>query len=144
MIYFLYFVFLANFSAGNWIFSFSLFKEYAMLLTVIILKKRGWILYPYSIFHAKIIDGFVHPVLSIIPQRNITIWLSDTAKAWQQSFGLFFGGTMDKTLTKYHNIFIDSKVLVCWRYQRFCKAFIHVIFADSSKGVCPVISLQYL
>lgn len=31
-----------------------------MLLTVIIMKKRGWILYPYSIFHAKIVDGFVH------------------------------------------------------------------------------------
>jgi hypothetical protein len=30
------------------------------------------------------------------------------------------------------------------RYQRFCKAFILVIFADSSTGVCPVISLQYL
>ena len=28
--------------------------------------------------------------------------------------------------------------------QRFCKAFILVIFADSSKGVCPVICLQYL
>ena len=32
---------------------------------------------------------------------------------------------------------------ICWRYQRFCKAFILVIFADSSKGVCPVISLQH-
>ena len=30
------------------------------------------------------------------------------------------------------------------RYQRFCKAFIRVIFADSSTGVCPVICLQYL
>ncbi len=29
-------------------------------------------------------------------------------------------------------------------YQRVCRAFIHVIFADSSKGVCPVICLQYL
>jgi len=28
-------------------------------------------------------------------------------------------------------------------YQRFCRAFIHVIFADSSKGVSPVICLQY-
>jgi hypothetical protein len=37
-----------------------------------------------------------------------------------------------------------QKPLICWRYQRFCKAFILVIFADSSKGVCPVISLQYL
>ena len=37
-----------------------------------------------------------------------------------------------------------SKVLICWRYQRFCKAFIHEIFADSSKGVCLVICLQYL
>ena len=24
------------------------------------MKKRGWILYPYNIFHAKAIDGFVH------------------------------------------------------------------------------------
>ncbi len=32
-----------------------------MLLIVIIMKKRKSILYPYSIFHAKIIDGFVHP-----------------------------------------------------------------------------------
>ncbi len=23
-------------------------------------EKRKWILYPYSIFHAKIVDGFVH------------------------------------------------------------------------------------
>ena len=30
-----------------------------MLLTVIIMKKRGWILYPFSIFHAKITFGFV-------------------------------------------------------------------------------------
>jgi len=30
------------------------------------------------------------------------------------------------------------------RYQRFCRTPIHVIFADSSKGVCPVICLQYL
>jgi hypothetical protein len=29
-------------------------------------------------------------------------------------------------------------VPICWRYQRFCRAFIHVIFADSSKGVCPL------
>jgi hypothetical protein len=36
--------------------------------------------------------------------------------------------------------FFDS----LWRYQRFCKAFIRVIFADSSKGVFPVICLQYL
>ena len=49
------------FFAGDWSFSFSLFQEYAMLLTVIIMKKRGWILYPLCIFHAKIINGFVHP-----------------------------------------------------------------------------------
>ncbi len=28
-------------------------------------------------------------------------------------------------------------------YQRVCRAFIHVIFADSSKGVSPVMCLQY-
>ena len=33
---------------------------------------------------------------------------------------------------------------VSWRKQLFCKALIHVIFSDSSKGVRPVISLQYL
>jgi len=37
-----------------------LYLEYAILPTVIIMKKRGWILYPYSIFHAKIVDGFAH------------------------------------------------------------------------------------
>jgi len=31
-----------------------------MLLTVIIMKKRGSILYPFSTFHAKIIRGVVH------------------------------------------------------------------------------------
>jgi hypothetical protein len=25
---------------------------------------------------------------------------------------------------------------ISWKYQRFCTAFIHVIVADSSKGVC--------
>ena len=29
-------------------------------------------------------------------------------------------------------------------YQRFCRAVIHVVFADSSKGVSPVMCSQYL
>ena len=34
--------------------------------------------------------------------RDITIWFADTAKTQFRSFGLFFGGTMDKTLISYH------------------------------------------
>ena len=37
--------------------------------------------------------------------------------------------------------FLSLQILpISWRYQRFCREFIHVIFADSSKGVCPVIT----
>jgi len=38
-----------------------------MLLTVIKMKKRGWILYQHSTFHAKIVDGFVHQRFIINP-----------------------------------------------------------------------------
>ena len=55
---------------------------------------------PNSIFHAKLAASFII-VLSIIPLRNITIWFSDTARAWRQSSGFFFGGTIDKTLFEY-------------------------------------------
>jgi len=34
------------------------------------MKKREWILYPYSIFHAKIVDGFVHPRFINNPATN--------------------------------------------------------------------------
>ena len=97
-------IFFLIFFAGNWNFGFFFFWEYAMLSIVIIMKKRGWILYPYSIFHAKITCGFVHHVLSIIPGTEIS--LSDLLirpKLNFRSFGLFFDGTMDKTLIRYLN-----------------------------------------
>ncbi len=65
-------LFFLIFFVSNWNFGFFFFWEYAMLPIVIILKKRGWILYPYSIFHAKIACGFVHHVLSIIPGTEIS------------------------------------------------------------------------
>ncbi len=67
-------------------------------------------------------------VLSIIPHPIISICKGNLCQNFDKSFGLLFGGTMDKTLMEY---------------QRFCRAFIQVIFADSSKGVSPVICLQY-
>ena len=76
-----YFFFILSFwlifFAGNWSFSFSLFQKYAILLTVIIMKKRGWILYPYSIFHAKIVDGFVlHRFINnpALRYHNLIFW----------------------------------------------------------------------
>ncbi len=68
---FLIVLFFLIFFAINWNFGFFFYREYAMLPIVIIMKKRGWILYPYSIFHAKIACGFVHHVLSIIPGTDI-------------------------------------------------------------------------
>ena len=47
-------------------FLFFFYQKCAILPTVIILKKRKWILYPYSIFHAKIWASFIF-VLSVIP-----------------------------------------------------------------------------
>ena len=40
-------------------------------------------------------------------------------------------------------VFWGEKNLRYVGYQRFCRAFIHEILADSSKGVVPVICLQY-
>ena len=49
-----------KFSSGYWNFSFHFYQGYAILYAVIIIKKRKWILYPYSTFHARMIGGFVH------------------------------------------------------------------------------------
>ena len=32
----------------------------AAIKEVLAMQKRGWILYPYTTFHAKIVDGFAH------------------------------------------------------------------------------------
>jgi hypothetical protein len=63
------------------------------------MKKRGWILYPYSIFHAKIVRRL----------RSSRFINNPALKYHNLIIGLFFGGTMDKTLTKYHNIFMALK-----------------------------------
>ena len=41
-----------------------------MFVIVIIMKRRKWILYPYSIFHARMIGGFAHPCFINNPATN--------------------------------------------------------------------------
>jgi len=52
---------LGKFFSNRVDFLFFLYQKYATLPTVIILKKRKWILNPYSIFHAKISASFILP-----------------------------------------------------------------------------------
>ena len=49
-----------NLSAIRLKFVFYFQGKYVMVVTVITMKNRKWILYPYSIFHARMIGGFVH------------------------------------------------------------------------------------
>ena len=71
-------------------FLFFLYQKCATLPTVIVLKKRKWILYPYSIFHAKIWASFIF-VLSIIPLHNSLTNFSDVNQV-EQSTTCFFAG----------------------------------------------------
>ena len=65
------------------------------------MEKRKWILYPYCTFHARVIGGFAHPVLSIIPLTITSTNNFKFGRRLDQTFG-FFDGTMDKTLIRYH------------------------------------------
>ena len=71
-------------------FLFFLYQKCAILPAVIIRKKRKWILYPYSIFHAKIWASFIF-VLSIIPLHNSLTNFSDVNQV-EQSTTCFFAG----------------------------------------------------
>ena len=107
------------FFAGNWSFSFSLFQEYAMLLTVIIMKIENGCFNHITYLLPKLSTASYITVLSIIPLRNSSIWFSDTASAWSQKSSVFFGGTIDKTLIRYlqSDYFFTRPpdFVVCWQ-----------------------------